>query len=67
MVCPRLEEWLINICSHENVDPENFGLPANGNELHKVINQRIPAVKKLIAHLKQQNSPAIAMLESEII
>ncbi len=66
LICPRLEEWLIKACVDTKIDITNFGLPNSGNELHKVINQRLLAGKKLINFLIEQNSPAITFLQREL-
>jgi len=39
---PRIEEFLLNIAREVNIDPKDYNLPDNGEELHKILgNQRV--------------------------
>lgn len=37
LVCPRLEEWLIQRAASLEVNPEDFGLPADAKRLHRTV------------------------------
>ena len=52
VLCPRLEEWILKAAKEAGVDISDYGLPDNGNDLHKVINFRIGSFKKLLVELK---------------
>lgn len=42
VLCPRIEEFLLNIAREVNIDPKDYNLPNNGEELHKILgNQRV--------------------------
>jgi hypothetical protein len=52
---PRLEEWVIESARRVNINPLEYNLPPNGNELHEVINFKIKRFEELLEDLKQSS------------
>lgn len=59
---PRLEEWLIAAARESGIRLGDFGLSERGNDFHKEVNSRLPAVERLIKALEESASPRIAHL-----
>lgn len=54
----KLEDWIVAVCKKNNINPESFGLPNKPDKLHSVINNRLPAYKRLLDVLEQiERSP----------
>lgn len=47
----KLEDWIISQCRISGINMQQFGLPTRPNDLHDVINQRIPKFETLIEQL----------------
>jgi len=60
----KLEDWILNLCKQSKISIQNYGLPNDPNELHDVINQRIPAFEKLIDILLNENNEGIHQLKN---
>lgn len=60
----KLEDWIISVCHQAQIDIEKFGLPVKANELHRIINQRLAQLEKLIDHLQQTDNPHFNYLKS---
>lgn len=41
LLCPRLEEWILEVAEKAGVGPGEHGLPGDGAELHKIINKNL--------------------------
>ncbi len=59
VLCPRLEDWIVDAAKQAELNLANYHLPANGNALHKVVNTRLDEFEKLIKDMK----PASQMLK----
>lgn len=55
ILCPRLEEWILNVIRETKVDITNYDLPNDAYKLHKTINTNLKKFKKLIEDVKQQS------------
>lgn len=53
IVCPNLEAWLLWLAGQAGIDPEQYGLPRNVVDLHKVINKRLDNLKKFLTSLME--------------
>ncbi len=54
----KLEDWIIAACAKSKTNTLSYGLPQKPNDLHDVINNRIPAFEKLLdALLENKNLP----------
>ena len=63
VICPRLEEWVINVSVQHGLKLSDFGLPDKANRLHDLMTSRLLAFKKLIEHLLQTNCEPILHLQ----
>jgi hypothetical protein len=60
----KLEDWIISACRRSEIDIEEFGLPRTPNELHSVLNNRIPAFARLLDALLAANNPNLLTLRA---
>ncbi len=51
MLCPRLEEWIIEACRETNISPSLFNLPNDPEKLHRIININTRNLVRLINYL----------------
>jgi hypothetical protein len=63
VLCPRLEEWILNAVKELNIDLKDYNLPADPNKLHAVINSNLKNFRELLHTLKQKQSKKLAVLE----
>jgi hypothetical protein len=54
----KLEDWIISICKKNNISLKDYGLPEKANDLHRIINYRLPAFEKLLNDLKSNRAMA---------
>ena len=66
VIKPRLEEWVLRHANALKIDLKQHSIPDSGNELHKVINTRIPRFENLIKEMIDKESPALMRLKSLI-
>lgn len=64
---PRLEEWLIRTSYAAGVAMDEFGLSLRGNELHREIISRIPALERLLDKLIEVREPRLSHLRQLIL
>ena len=60
----KLEDWILNACKLQKIDPIEFGLPANPNKLHDILNNRLDKFEKLTDELIRKKNPSILQLKS---
>lgn len=60
----KLENWIINICKKEKIKLTRFGLPERPDDLHDVINYKLPNYDKLLNELIRRKNPSILKLKS---
>lgn len=60
----KLEDWILNAYMVQNIDPIEFGLPANPNKLHDILNHRLDKFEKLTDELIRLKNPSILQLKS---
>ena len=63
VLCPKLEEWIVEAGKEANVNLNNYNLPSDPIELHKIINIRTKEFHKLIEDLSK-TSPRIKALHA---
>jgi len=56
ILCPRLEDWILEAAQEANMDPEKYGLPNDPTELHKLINVQIDKFHTLMEKLKTKSN-----------
>ena len=66
MLKVKLEDWIISACKASNLDITKFGFPQRPNDLHDVINYRLPVFEKLIANLVEMQNPSLIQLKGWI-
>lgn len=59
----EFEDWIINACKKSKIKLSFFGLPGNSDDLHDVINHKLPNFEKLIDELITKKNPAISKLK----
>jgi hypothetical protein len=53
ILCPRLEEWILESVKELKIDIKEYNLPDDANNLHKIINAKLSDFEKLICKLKE--------------
>jgi len=64
VIKPRLEEWILKCANELKINLKQHAMPNNGNELHKIINTRIPRFEDMVNEMLAKNSPALMYLKS---
>jgi hypothetical protein len=65
MLCPRLEEWLVQTTKSAGTKMTDFGFESdNGVQLHAEINQRLGSLQQLVKALLDAKSPRLLRLKS---
>ena len=64
VLLPRLEDWIIFICSLSKVNPDDFFLSSSPNQLHKEINYKLDQMENLLKELLTRKNPALNHLKS---
>jgi len=56
IVCPRLEDWLIQRAGLSNIEPEDYGVPSHPNRLHSIVryDQR-DGFQQFLSELKERD------------
>jgi hypothetical protein len=55
ILCPRLEDWVLNVTKEANIDVLKYGLPNDPNKLHEALNAKLDKFKDLIDEIKQKS------------
>jgi hypothetical protein len=55
VLCPRLEDWILEATKEAKVDIKRYNLPTDGDELHKTINTKIGRFEELIDNLRKKS------------
>jgi hypothetical protein len=67
VICPRLEEWLVQAAKSSGLKMTEFGFESdNGLQLHREINHRLPNVERLVNKLLSAGNPRILRLQALI-
>lgn len=57
MICPKLEDWLIERAKSSGIRPENYGLPSNPDHLHSIPRyEQKEGFRRFLAELKERDS-----------
>jgi len=57
---PRLEEWILRAARQAGIDLDDYNLPTDAGQLHRVINDRLPSFQRLVEALN--NTPRLRAL-----
>jgi hypothetical protein len=66
VIKPRLEEWILKQAKDLRIDLKQHAMPANGNDLHKIINTRISRFENMLKEMLDKKSEALTHLKSLI-
>ena len=55
VLCPRLEEWILEAAKEAGVDVEDYGLPKDAVELHGRVNIEIDRFSELVKDLVRRS------------
>ncbi len=61
ILSPRLEEWIIEASKEAKITMSKYGLPRDGNKLHKVINSNLDKFEKLLDELINKSEKLLAL------
>jgi hypothetical protein len=61
ILSPRLEEWIIGASKEVKISMNRYGLPKDGNKLHKVINSNLDKFEKLLDELVDKSERFLAL------
>jgi hypothetical protein len=61
VICPRLEDWIIEASREANIDLNRFNLPNDPLEMHEIINIRIERFQRLVEELKVRSNRVKAL------
>lgn len=64
LLCPRLEEWILAIATGMGMNVEDWNLPSDAKELHKIRNDRLPQFENLVRELDRRGSEALSFLKA---
>ena len=56
VLCPRLEEWILNAAREAGIDVRKYNLPNDGANLHRHINISLDKFESLLKDLKGSSS-----------
>ncbi len=55
VLCPRLEEWVLEAAKRADIDIKRYNLPDDGEQLHKEINIDLSKFERLVNDLKEKS------------
>ncbi|MBC7108931.1 MAG: hypothetical protein H5T41_09165 [Methanomassiliicoccales archaeon] len=61
LLSPRLEEWIVEASKEAKVSLNRYGLPRDGNDLHKVINSNLDKFERLLEDLIDKSGRFLAL------
>lgn len=64
LLCPRLEDWIVDTANTANIEIDKFGLPRDKLEFWKIINLRKKNFTKLVEALKTSKSKRYSALKN---
>lgn len=59
LICPRLEEWILDIVRKEEINLKDHNFPDNPNEFHNIVNINITEFQLLINKIKKRKKQKI--------
>ena len=58
------EDWIIMVCRKQKINILEYNLPEKPNDLHDIINYRLPDFSRLIDDLIKEKNPAVLKLKA---
>jgi len=65
VICPRLEEWILEACKESGVCPKKYGLPEDPKKFHEIVNVALNQFEKLIVEILK--SQRLKMLKNLLV
>ena len=57
IICPRLEDWLIQRAGLSDIKPEDYGIPSRPDRLHSIVRyERKDGFQQFLSELKERDS-----------
>jgi len=66
VICPRLEEFIIEACKESKINPRKFGLPLDPAQFHRKVNSRLRNFKMLLETLLKVKNRRMKILRKII-
>lgn len=66
VIKPRLEEWILKQALESKINPKSYSLPEDANDLHKIINTKIPLFEKMIKEMLEKGNSGLKHLKNLI-
>jgi hypothetical protein len=63
VIKPRLEDWIVAQAKSVQLDLTAHSLPADGKQLHKVINARLPKFESVVLELMNRKAKGVLRLK----
>lgn len=64
VLCPKLEDWILDACSESGIRASTYGLPDDPSTLHRDANISQKEFRRLLRDLKKRNSQRLSSLSS---
>lgn len=64
VLCPTLEDWILKAAKEARVDLEDYSLPDDAHELHKIINTKLEKFVLLIDDIKKRSKMLKTLAEA---
>lgn len=61
ILCPRLEEWIVEASREADIDLNSYNLPNDPIELHEIINIRVDRFQQLVEDLMRRSNRVRAL------
>jgi hypothetical protein len=55
VLCPSLEKWILKAAQEAGVNVNDYDLPNEAKQLHKIINTKMKNLKNLIENIKKKS------------
>jgi hypothetical protein len=66
VICPRLEEWVLNVAKKSGINVSAYSLSKIPRELHRKLGSNADKLKPLIKDLLALQSPEILFLKDQL-
>jgi hypothetical protein len=62
IICPNLENWIIEACIEEKINLNSYDLPSNPVDFHSIINSKITKFQNLLHKLLEEKNKRLLTL-----
>ncbi len=67
VICPKLEDWFLEVCKRHKMDVKQYGLPKISSRLHEEINFKLGNFQRALQQLLQDGNIAVLHLQSVLL